>query len=115
MKLLGLIGGLSWESTTLYYQIINTEIKNRLGGLHSATLLMYSFDFQEIAALQQAGDWPQATKKMIAAGQALKSAGAEALVICTNTMHKMAKDVESATGLFSTSPIAPPPPSNPEP
>jgi len=99
MKTLGLIGGMSWESTALYYRIINTEIRQALGKLHSARLLLYSFDFEEIAVLQQAGAWDEAAQRMIAAAQALKTAGAEVLVICTNTMHKMAQEIEVATRL----------------
>lgn len=99
MKMIGLIGGMSWESTSLYYRIINSEIKQVLGGLHSARLLMYSFDFEEIVALQKAGAWDKAAQKLIAAGKALKAGGAEALVICTNTMHLMADEVERAVGL----------------
>jgi aspartate racemase len=99
MKMLGLIGGMSWESTALYYRIINTEIRQARGKLHSARLLIYSFDFEEIAALQKAGRWDEAARKMIEAGNALKAGGAEALMICTNTMHLMAAEVEAATGL----------------
>jgi aspartate racemase len=94
MKMLGLIGGMSWESTALYYRIINTIVKETRGDLHSARILLYSFNFEEIASLQRAGDWVQATRKMIEAGKALKAGGAEALVICTNTMHLMAQEVE---------------------
>ena len=99
MKMIGLIGGMSWESTLLYYRIINSEVNQALGKLHSAPLLIYSFDFEEIVALQRAGEWQQAAQKLIDAGNALKAAGAQALVICTNTMHIMADDVEKATGL----------------
>jgi aspartate racemase len=99
MKTLGLLGGMSWESTALYYKIINTEVKQALGKLHSAQLLIYSFDFEDIAILQKAGKWHECTEKMVKAGNALKSAGAEALVICTNTMHLMADEVETATKL----------------
>jgi len=99
MKTIGLIGGMSWESTSLYYRIINTEIKKALGGLHSARLLVYSFDFDDIVTLQKAGAWDQATQKLVEAGNALKAAGAEALVICTNTMHITAAAVEAGTGL----------------
>lgn len=99
MKTVGLIGGMSWESTAVYYRLINEEVKRRLGGLHSAELLVWSFDFDEIAALQAAGDWDGATARMIDAGERLKRAGAEALAICTNTMHKMAPEVENRCGL----------------
>ncbi|SES18211.1 aspartate/glutamate racemase family protein [Salipaludibacillus aurantiacus] len=94
MKTLGLIGGLSWESTADYYRLINTSIQKRLGGLHSAKCLMYSFDFQEIAALQHEGKWKQAAKAMADAALKLETAGADAIVICSNTMHKTAEDIE---------------------
>jgi aspartate racemase len=99
MKTLGLIGGMSWESTAIYYRLMNEMVRERLGGLHSAPLLVWSFDFAEIAALQADADWQAAEEKLIDAAQALKAAGAQALVICTNTMHKMADEVETATGL----------------
>ena len=96
MKTIGLIGGLSWESSIEYYRIINQETQKRLGGLHSAKCLMHSFDFAEIEALQEAGDWNAATARMIAAAQNLESGGAECIVICSNTMHRMADDVAAA-------------------
>ncbi|MEZ5690872.1 MAG: aspartate/glutamate racemase family protein [Rickettsiales bacterium] len=99
MKTIGLIGGMSWESTAIYYRLINEEIKLRLGGLHSAQLLLWSFDFDEIASLQSVGDWDGATKRMVEAAINLKNGGAETLVICTNTMHKMAAEVERSSGL----------------
>ncbi len=99
MKILGLIGGMSWESTSIYYRLINEMVKQRLGGLHSAKIILWSFDFDEIATLQSSGDWNGATKKMIEAGVNLKNAGADTLVICTNTMHKMAADIEKESGL----------------
>ena len=99
MKKLGIIGGMSWESTTIYYQYLNQGVRARLGGLHSADLLLYSFDFAAIERLQSAGKWEEATKAMVKAGLDLKHAGAEALIIATNTMHKMADDVEAAAGL----------------
>ncbi|MAS34750.1 MAG: aspartate racemase [Anaerolineaceae bacterium] len=99
MKTIGLIGGMSWESSLLYYQIINETVKARLGGLHSAQCLLWSFDFAEIEALQAAGDWDQATRQMIAAARRLERGGADCLVICTNTMHKMAGDVQAAVDL----------------
>ena len=99
MKTIGLIGGMSWESTAIYYRQINELVKERLGGLHSAQLLLWSFDFDEIAALQSSGNWEQAAERMVDAGNRLKKAGADALVICTNTMHKMAAVVEKETGL----------------
>ena len=99
MKTIGLIGGLSWESSIEYYRIINQETQRRLGGLHSAKCLMHSFDFAEIEALQAAGDWQAATKRMIAAARSLEGAGADCIVICSNTMHRMADDVAAAVDL----------------
>ena len=99
MKTIGLIGGMSWESSLLYYQIINETVKHRLGGLHSAQCLLWSFDFAEIEHLQAADDWDAATQRMIDAARALERGGAECLVICTNTMHRMAGDVQRAVDL----------------
>lgn len=99
MKTIGLIGGMSWESSLLYYQIINQRIKERLGGHHSAKSLMYSVDFQEIKTLQDQGKWDEATKIMIESAQKLESGGADLIVICTNTMHKMAKEVEESVSI----------------
>jgi len=99
MKKLGIIGGMSWESTIIYYQYLNQGVRARLGGLHSADLLLYSFDFAAIESLQSAGKWEEATTAMVNAALDLKHAGAEALIIATNTMHKMANDVEAAAGL----------------
>lgn len=96
MKTLGLIGGMSWESTVPYYRLINEAIKARLGGLHSARLVLYSVDFEEIARLQHAGDWDAAGNVLADAAQRLERAGAEALVICANTMHKVAPAIEAA-------------------
>lgn len=96
MKTLGLIGGMSWESTIPYYRLINEAIKARLGGLHSARLVLYSVDFEEIARLQHAGDWDAAGNVLADAAQRLERAGAEALVICANTMHKVAPAIEAA-------------------
>ena len=96
MKTIGLIGGLSWESSIEYYRIINQETQKRLGGLHSAKCLLHSFDFAEIESLQEAGEWETATKRMIAAAQNLGRAGADCIVICSNTMHRMADDVAAA-------------------
>ena len=96
MKTIGLIGGLSWESSSEYYRIINQETQRRLGGTHSAECLMVSFDFAEIEALQAAGDWDAATRRMVGAAQKLVSAGAGCLVICSNTMHLMANAIEAA-------------------
>ena len=94
MKTIGLIGGMSWESSLEYYRIINETVKNKLGGFHSAKSLMYSVDFQDIEELQHRGKWEDATRLMIDAAQRVERGGADFLVICTNTMHMMAGDVE---------------------
>lgn len=94
MKVIGLIGGMSWESSLEYYRIINETVKEKLGGLHSARCLMYSVDFAEIKALQHQDRWPEATAFMIDAAQRLEKGGADFVVICTNTMHKMAGEVD---------------------
>lgn len=94
MKTIGLIGGMSWESSVEYYRIINEHIKEKLGGLHSAKSLMYSVDFDEIEKLQHEGNWEEATNLMIDAAKRLENGGADFVVICTNTMHKMADDVQ---------------------
>ena len=99
MKTIGLIGGLSWESSAEYYRIINQAAQQRLGGLHSARCLMYSFDFGEIEALQAAGDWAAATARMVDAAERLARGGAGCIVICSNTMHLMASEVEAAVDL----------------
>ena len=99
MKTIGLIGGMSWESSLEYYRIINEETKKRLGGLHSAKSLMYSVDFAEIEELQHKGDWDTATQLMIDAAKHLEDGGADFVLICTNTMHKMAKEVEGAISI----------------
>jgi aspartate racemase len=96
VKTIGLLGGMSWESSLEYYRIVNETAKARLGGLHSAECLMFSFDFAEIEELQMAGDWEGATRMMVNAAQDLEKGGADCLVICTNTMHKMADDVQDA-------------------
>jgi len=99
VKTIGLIGGMSWESTQTYYRLINQKVREQLGGLHSARLVLYSVDFAEIEALQHRGDW-QATGDILAsAGQALASAGADFLVLCTNTMHKVAPAIEQEAGI----------------
>lgn len=96
MKTLGLIGGMSWESTIPYYRQINQTVKQTLGGLHSAKLIIYSVDFHEIEALQRSGEWDQAGEILAHAAQSLQGAGAELLVLCTNTMHKVAGAIEAA-------------------
>jgi aspartate racemase len=99
MKMLGLIGGMSWESSAEYYRIINQGVRGRLGPAASARCLLWSFDFAEIAALQAAGDWDSLTALMIDAAQRLEAAGADLLMICTNTMHKCAPEIEAAVGV----------------
>jgi aspartate racemase len=96
MKTIGLIGGMSWESSLEYYRIINETVKNKLGGFHSAKSLMYSVDFEEIEELQHQGKWQDATRIMIDAAQRVERGGADFVVICTNTMHLMAEDIESS-------------------
>jgi aspartate racemase len=96
MKTIGMIGGMSWESSIEYYRIVNETVKEKLGGLHSAKSVMVSVDFAEIEKLQMAGRWDEATQAMIAAAQHVEAGGADFLIICTNTMHKMADDVEKA-------------------
>lgn len=98
-KIIGLIGGMSWESSAEYYRIINELVRERLGGLCSAQCLMWSFDFAEIEALQSAGRWDDATQEMIKAAQRLERGGADFVVICTNTMHRMADDVQAAINI----------------
>jgi len=95
MKTIGLIGGMSWESTALYYRQINETVKARLGGLHSAKLVLLSVDFAEIAALQRAGDWAAAGAFLASAARTLETAGADFLVLCTNTMHVVAPAMEA--------------------
>src|SRR3569623_1801479 len=96
MKTLGLIGGMSWESTAIYYRLLNEIVRERLGGLQSARLLLWSFDFAEIADRQHAGDWQGAGALLVEAARKLQSGGAQGLVLCTNTMHKLADEVQAA-------------------
>lgn len=96
MKTIGLIGGMSWESSVTYYQLINRGIQQRLGGLHSASLLMSSLDFAAVAELQAQGQWAALTELLCDHAQRLQNAGADAVMICTNTMHKLAPQVEEA-------------------
>lgn len=98
-KVIGLIGGMSWESSAEYYRIVNQAVRARLGGLRSARCLMWSFDFGEIEALQHAGRWDDAAAEMIAAARRLERGGADFVVICTNTMHRMADQVQATIGL----------------
>ena len=99
MKLIGLIGGMSWESTESYYRLINQAVKARLGGLHSARLVLYSVDFHEIEVLQRAGDWDTAGRLLADAARSLQAADAEAIVLCTNTMHKVAAAIEATVAV----------------
>lgn len=99
MKTIGLIGGMSWESTALYYHDLNQGIKQALGGLHSARVLLYSVDFDPVEALQAKGDWAGLAQVMIDAAQRLERGGADGLMICTNTMHKLADEVEAAVNI----------------
>jgi aspartate racemase len=99
MKVIGLLGGMSWESTALYYRILNQQVKQRLGGLHSAELVLYSVDFQHIEQLQAAGEWQQAGEILADAARNLERAGAQFIVLCTNTMHKVAAQISAATDI----------------
>ena len=99
MKTIGLIGGMSWESSAEYYRLINQQVKARLGGLHSAKILMFSLDFAEIEKLQSQGQWDQAGEILIDAAQRLEKGGADFLLLCTNTMHKLAGDIQQNISL----------------
>ena len=99
MKTIGMIGGMSWESTAIYYRILNREVQRRLGGVHSAKALLWSFDMAEIEMLQAAGDWEGAAKRMAGAACVLAGGGADFLIICCNTMHILAEAVEEAARL----------------
>jgi aspartate racemase len=99
MKTIGMIGGLSWESSLEYYRIVNEEIKERLGGLHSCQCLMYSVDFAAVAALQHQGEWGKLGALMADAARRVERGGAELLIICSNTMHKLADDIAGQTGI----------------
>ncbi|WP_099157675.1 aspartate/glutamate racemase family protein [Virgibacillus ndiopensis] len=94
MKTIGLIGGMSWESSTEYYRLINEEVKDKLGGLHSAKCILYSVDFEEIESYQAQGDWESAGQRLGDAALSLEKAGADFIVICTNTMHKVINEIE---------------------
>jgi aspartate racemase len=95
VKTIGLIGGMSWESSLEYYRILNETAKEKLGGLHSAKCILFSVDFAEVEALQRQDRWPEAAHLMVTAGQSLERAGADFLVLCTNTMHKLTDDIEA--------------------
>jgi aspartate racemase len=99
LKTLGLIGGMSWESTVLYYREINQAVKAQLGGLHSAKLILYSVDFAEVEHLQATGQWDAAGALLADVAQKLEAAGADALVLCTNTMHKVANAITGAVNI----------------
>lgn len=99
MKTIGLIGGMSWESSLEYYRIINETTKQKLGGFHSSQSILYSVDFEEVERLQHQAKWDELTELMVSAAQSLEKAGAELLVICTNTMHKMADDVQASISI----------------
>ncbi|MEX0135521.1 aspartate racemase [Bacillus cereus] len=99
MKTIGLLGGMSWESSIIYYKLINELIKEKLGDHNSAQSLMYSVNFQEIKTLQHEGEWEKATQIMIEASKKIECGGADFLIICTNTMHKMANEVELALSI----------------
>ncbi len=99
MRMLGLLGGMSWESTLLYYRLLNEGVKARLGGLHSAPLLLWSLDFAPVAEGQAAGEWDALGRKLGGAGRRLAQAGAEALLICSNTMHRLHAEIEATAGV----------------
>lgn len=99
MRTIGMLGGMSWESTADYYRLINRGVAERRGGLHSAPILLHSFDFARIAELQRAGDWPGAGSVLADAAAGLERAGATALLICANTMHHVAEQVQAAVGI----------------
>lgn len=99
MKTIGLIGGMSWESSAEYYRLINEEVRNRLGSTHSAKSLMWSMDFAEIETLQHEGNWQALSEKMCQAAVSLERGGADFIVICTNTMHKLAEQVQACLNI----------------
>ncbi len=99
MKTVGLIGGMSWESTALYYQLLNQGIRERLGGLHSARILLASVDFYEIESMQQQGRWQEAGVLLAALGLQLERAGADCILLCSNTMHKVSPQIEAVLSI----------------
>ena len=99
MKRIGLLGGMSWESSALYYRLLNEGVRDRLGGLHSAECLLLSVDFAEVEAMQAQGRWDDAAQLLADAARALEAGGAELLLLCTNTMHKVADQVQAAVGV----------------
>lgn len=98
-RTIGLLGGMSWESSALYYEVVNAEVRDRLGGYHSARVLLASVDFAEVEAMQAAGEWDAAGALLAAQAAALERAGADCVVLCTNTMHKVADAIDSAVGI----------------
>jgi aspartate racemase len=99
VKTIGLLGGMSWESTVPYYKIINRTVTERLGGLHSARLVLYSVDFHDIEQLQHAGEWEETGRILARCASLVEAAGAECLVLCTNTMHRVAENIQDAIGV----------------
>ena len=99
MKTIGLIGGMSWESSLEYYRVINETVKAKLGGLHSAECVMYSVDFAPMEILQRQGRWQESARHLVAAAQRVERAGADFIVLCTNTMHKLADEVQANIGI----------------
>ena len=99
MRLLGVLGGMSWTSTEAYYRLLNAEVSRRLGGLHSARLLLHSVDFDDVAARQHSGDWAGTAEILGEAARGLAAGGAEALLLATNTMHKVAPEIAETSGL----------------
>jgi len=99
MKTIGLIGGMSWESSIEYYRLINEAVRARLGGLHSARCLLHSVDFAEIEPLQRLGEWDEAAKRIVAVARQVEKGGADFLLLCTNTMHKLANVVQRSVSI----------------
>lgn len=99
MKTIGMIGGMSWESTASYYKALNEGVKERLGGFHSAKICLYSVDFAEIEELQHLGQWDETAQILCSAAQSVESGGADFLILCTNTMHKVAAQIEQSVGI----------------
>src|ERR1700730_16866386 len=99
MQTIGLIGGMSWESTAVYYRRLNEQVRSRLGGLHSAEILMRSVDFDAIVSLQKQGRWDEACQILAGIARALEEGGASCLLICTNTMHKLADEVQRVVSI----------------
>ncbi len=99
MKTIGLIGGMSWESSQTYYQVLNETVRDRLGGLHSARCILYSVDFAEVETFQMEGRWDDAAALLVKAGQSLERAGAGCIVLCTNTMHKVAAQIQAGVSI----------------